>query len=178
MRTLKTLVVGTAWVLSASAVAAAEPVFANSLGAVALDFPDVCKAKAVSSGPVPIPYPNIALSSDCSKGSKRVKITTVAGRKGIAAKGVKYRVTSHLEDMDSSRPVRFSFPLWTFDAKLNGKGVRSTVRSLSDEACQAIRSAISQGLASDSSLVVVTTWTGLNAKTLDQLTVVSELTDP
>ena len=35
--------------------------------------PDVCKTPS-PGGPVPIPYPNISLSSDLAKGSKSVKI--------------------------------------------------------------------------------------------------------
>ncbi len=35
-------------------------------------FPDVCKTPT-PGGPVPIPYPNIAKSSDTSKGTKKVK---------------------------------------------------------------------------------------------------------
>lgn len=35
-------------------------------------FPDVCKTPS-PGGPVPIPYPNIAMSSDASKGAKKVK---------------------------------------------------------------------------------------------------------
>jgi len=42
-------------------------------GGVAINFPDVCKTQC---GPpvVPIPYPNIAKSSDTAKGSKSVKV--------------------------------------------------------------------------------------------------------
>lgn len=35
-------------------------------------FPDVCKTPS-PGGPVPIPYPNIARSSDTAKGTKKVK---------------------------------------------------------------------------------------------------------
>lgn len=37
-------------------------------------FPDVCKTPAPPAGPIPIPYPNIAMSSDTSKGTKKVKV--------------------------------------------------------------------------------------------------------
>ncbi|MDH5445574.1 MAG: DUF4150 domain-containing protein [Gammaproteobacteria bacterium] len=42
-------------------------------GGVAINFPDVCKTQC---GPpvIPIPYPNIAKSSDTAKGSKDVKV--------------------------------------------------------------------------------------------------------
>ena len=37
-------------------------------------FPDVCETPSPAE-PIPIPYPNIAKSSDTSKGSKKVKIS-------------------------------------------------------------------------------------------------------
>ena len=40
---------------------------------VTIAFPDVCKTPT-PAGPIPIPYPNIAMSSDTSKGTKKVKI--------------------------------------------------------------------------------------------------------
>ncbi len=41
-------------------------------GGVTIAFPDVCKTPT-PGGPVPIPYPNIAQSSDTAKGTKKVK---------------------------------------------------------------------------------------------------------
>ncbi len=40
---------------------------------IATNFPDVCKTPT-PGGPVPIPYPNIAMSSDTTSGSSSVKI--------------------------------------------------------------------------------------------------------
>lgn len=37
-------------------------------------FPDVCKTPAPPAGPIPIPYPNIAMSSDTAKATKKIKI--------------------------------------------------------------------------------------------------------
>ena len=42
-------------------------------GGISPSFPDVCKTPS-PAGPIPIPYPNIAKSSDTSKGSKKVKM--------------------------------------------------------------------------------------------------------
>jgi hypothetical protein len=39
---------------------------------VTIAFPDVCKTPT-PAGPIPIPYPNIAMSSDTAKGTKKVK---------------------------------------------------------------------------------------------------------
>ena len=47
-------------------------VHASSNG-VSIAFPDVCKTPAPPAPFVPIPYPNIAKSSDTAKGSKKVK---------------------------------------------------------------------------------------------------------
>ena len=37
-------------------------------------MPDVCKTPQPTSGPVPIPYPNTAMSKDTTSGSKTVKV--------------------------------------------------------------------------------------------------------
>lgn len=47
-------------------------VHASSSG-VATAFPDVCKTPS-PAGPVPIPYPNVAMSSDTAQGSRDVKL--------------------------------------------------------------------------------------------------------
>jgi hypothetical protein len=47
-------------------------VHAGSNG-VTIAFPDVCKTPAPPAPPIPIPYPNIAKSSDTAKGAKKVK---------------------------------------------------------------------------------------------------------
>jgi hypothetical protein len=46
-------------------------VHASSNG-VTIAFPDVCKTPAPPAPPLPIPYPNIAKSSDTDKGAKKV----------------------------------------------------------------------------------------------------------
>ncbi len=47
-------------------------VHAGSNG-VTIAFPDVCKTPAPPAPPLPIPYPNIAKSSDTAKGAKKTK---------------------------------------------------------------------------------------------------------
>lgn len=44
----------------------------SSMG-VSIAFPDVCKTPAPPAPFIPIPYPNIAMSSDTAKGTKKVK---------------------------------------------------------------------------------------------------------
>ncbi len=41
-------------------------------GGVTIAFPDVCKTPT-PGGPIPIPYPNVAKSSDTAQGTKKVK---------------------------------------------------------------------------------------------------------
>ena len=41
---------------------------------VSIAFPDVCKTPAPPAGPIPIPYPNIAQSSDTDAGTTKVKV--------------------------------------------------------------------------------------------------------
>src|SRR6476661_1107244 len=48
-------------------------VHAGSNG-VTIAFPDVCKTPAPPAPPIPIPYPNVAMSSDTAQGSQDVKI--------------------------------------------------------------------------------------------------------
>lgn len=57
----------------------------GSMGIAMATIPDVCKTPS-PGGPIPIPYPNIAKSSDLAKGSKKVK----GDKKMIAIKGSEY----------------------------------------------------------------------------------------
>jgi uncharacterized Zn-binding protein involved in type VI secretion len=41
---------------------------------VATAFPDVCKTPAPPAPPIPIPYPNVAMSKDTAQGSQNVKV--------------------------------------------------------------------------------------------------------
>jgi len=59
-------------------------VYANARGvahkassAFMTEFPDVCKTPP-EPGPVPIPYPNIAMSSDTTKDSKKIRVDKAA----------------------------------------------------------------------------------------------------
>jgi hypothetical protein len=45
----------------------------RSSNGVTVAFPDVCKTPAPPGPPIPIPYPNIAKSSDTAQGTKKVK---------------------------------------------------------------------------------------------------------
>jgi len=85
-------------------------------------FPDVCKTPT-PGGPVPIPYPNLAKSSNLAKGSKTVKIEGQMA----AIKGCNYS-TSTGDEAGSAGGVASSktkgkagFILYYFDVKIEGK---------------------------------------------------------
>ncbi len=93
--------------------------------------PDVCKTPS-PGGPVPIPYPNIAMSSDLSDGSKTVKVegnpaaledsclkTSTGDEAGTAGGGV----------VSSKTKGKLKWLLYSTDVKFEGKGV---VRFLDD----------------------------------------------
>jgi len=88
-------------------------------------FPDVCKTPS-PAGPVPIPYPNIAMSSDTAKGTKKVKCdgesvcvedsnfsTSTGDEAGTAGGGVASNKTKG----------KAEFVNYSFDVKFEGKGV-------------------------------------------------------
>jgi uncharacterized Zn-binding protein involved in type VI secretion len=99
-------------------------VHATSNG-IATAFPDVCKTPS-PAGPVPIPYPNVAQSSDTAQGSKNVKIdgnpvmlagsnfaTSTGDEAGSAGGGV---VSGQVKG-------KAEFVNYSFDVKIEGKGV-------------------------------------------------------
>lgn len=94
-------------------------------GGVSPAFPDVCKTPS-PAGPVPIPYPNIARSSDTAQGSKTVKCdkqsiclkdshfkTSVGDEAGTAGGGV----------ASSKTKGKAEFVNYSFDVRVEGKNV-------------------------------------------------------
>ncbi|WP_224363362.1 DUF4150 domain-containing protein [Hyalangium versicolor] len=88
-------------------------------------FPDVCKTPS-PGGPIPIPYPNIAQSSDTDKGTKKVKVdgkpvciadsnfkTSSGDEAGTAGGGV----------ASSKTKGKAEFVNYSFDVNFEGKGV-------------------------------------------------------
>lgn len=87
--------------------------------------PDVCKTPS-PAGPVPIPYPNIAMSSDLADGSKRVSVesnpaalessnlsTSTGDEAGTAGGGI----------ASSKTKGKLTWLLYSMDVKFEGKGV-------------------------------------------------------
>ena len=94
-------------------------------GGVTIAFPDVCKTPS-PGGPIPIPYPNIAKSSDTAKGAKKVKCdgkpvclkdsnfsTSVGDEAGTAGGGM----------ASSKTKGKAEFINFSFDVKIEGKNV-------------------------------------------------------
>ena len=97
----------------------------KSSDGVACAFPDVCKTPT-PGGPVPIPYPNIAMSKHTAKGSKTVKMdgnpimlkgsnfsTSTGDEAGTAGGGV----------VSSKTKGKAEFINYSFDVKVEGKNV-------------------------------------------------------
>lgn len=87
-------------------------------------FPDVCKTPT-PAGPVPIPYPNIAMSSDTSGGPTSIKVDG----KMPMVKGAKYSQSSGDEAgtvggiLSSSTKGAAEFMMYSFSVKFEGKNV-------------------------------------------------------
>lgn len=88
-------------------------------------FPDVCKTPS-PGGPIPIPYPNIAMSSDTAKGSKKVKMDG----NPICTKDSNFKMSTGDEAGSAGGGVvsnkikgKAEFVMFSFDVKVEGKNV-------------------------------------------------------
>ncbi len=97
----------------------------KSSNGISTAFPDVCKTPT-PGGPVPIPYPNVAMSKDTAKGSKNVKMdgnpimlkgsnfsTSTGDEAGTAGGGI----------VSSKTKGTAEFVNYSFDVKVEGKNV-------------------------------------------------------
>lgn len=92
---------------------------------VTIAFPDVCKTPS-PAGPIPIPYPNIAKSSDTAKGSKKVK----CDGNPICLKDSNFKMSTGDEAGSAGGGVvsnkikgKAEFVNFSFDVKVEGKNV-------------------------------------------------------
>jgi len=97
----------------------------KSSNGLTIAFPDVCKTPT-PAGPVPIPYPNIAKSSDTSNGSKKVK----CDGKPICLKDSNFSMSTGDEAGSAGGGVasnkikgKAEFINFSFDVKVEGKNV-------------------------------------------------------
>jgi hypothetical protein len=88
-------------------------------------FPDVCKTPT-PGGPIPIPYPNIAKSSDTAKGTKKVK----CDGNSTCVKDSNFQISTGDEAGSAGGGVisnkikgKAEFVNFSFDVKFEGKNV-------------------------------------------------------
>jgi hypothetical protein len=87
-------------------------------------FPDVCKTPS-PGGPIPIPYPNVAMSSDTMKGTKKVK----CDGNPICVKDSNFKMSSGDEAGAAMGVVsnkikgKAEFVMFSFDTKAEGKNI-------------------------------------------------------
>jgi hypothetical protein len=99
-------------------------VHASSNG-VTIAFPDVCKTPAPPAPPIPIPYPNIAKSSDTAKETKKVK----ADGNGVCVKDSNFSMSTGDEAgsigglISGKIKGKAEFVNFSFDVKFEGKNV-------------------------------------------------------
>jgi hypothetical protein len=92
---------------------------------VTIAFPDVCKTPAPPAPPIPIPYPNIAMSSDTAQGTKKVK----ADGKPICVKDSNFKMSTGDEAGSiggvASNKIKgkAEFVNFSFDVQFEGKNV-------------------------------------------------------
>ena len=101
-----------------------EEITRKSSQAVTSTVPDVCKTPS-PAGPIPIPYPNIAKSSDTSSGSKQAK---VEGKESSVKNKSHYEMSSGDEPSHTSEVIdtikravkarKFGLPLWVWSLSL------------------------------------------------------------
>lgn len=96
----------------------------KSSNGISVAFPDVCKTPS-PGGPIPIPYPNIAMSSDTAKGTKAVK----ADGNPICVKDSNFKTSTGDEAgsaggiISSKTKGKAEFVNYSFDVKVEGKNV-------------------------------------------------------
>jgi hypothetical protein len=97
----------------------------KSSNGVTIAFPDVCKTPS-PAGPIPIPYPNIAKSSDTAKGTKKVK----CDGESTCVKDSNFKMSTGDEAGSAGGGVvsnkikgKAEFILFSFDVKFEGKNV-------------------------------------------------------
>ncbi len=87
-------------------------------------FPDVCKTPSPPSGTVPIPYPNIAMSSDLDKGTKKVKVdggnpAAIQGSEFSSSKGDEAGVAGGI--VSGVNEDKATWILFSFNVFMEGK---------------------------------------------------------
>ena len=97
----------------------------KSSNGTTIAFPDVCKTPS-PGGPIPIPYPNVAMSTDTAKGSKKVKMDG----NPVCTKDSNFRMSTGDEAGSAGGGVvsnkikgKAEFVMFSFNVKVEGKNV-------------------------------------------------------
>jgi len=97
----------------------------KSSNGITIAFPDVCKTPS-PAGPIPIPYPNIAMSSDTAKGTTKVKMDG----NPVCVKDSNFKMSTGDEAGSAGGGVvsnkikgKAEFVMFSFDVKAQGKNV-------------------------------------------------------
>lgn len=103
-------------------------------GGVATAFPDVCKTPAPAGPPIPLPYPNIAMSSDTASGSSTVKMdgNPIMIKSSYFAVSTGDEAGSALGVLSSKIKGKAYPKMYSFDVKVDGE----SVFRLTDIMCQ------------------------------------------
>jgi hypothetical protein len=97
----------------------------QSSNGITIAFPDVCKTPAPPAPPIPIPYPNIAQSSDTADGTKKVK----CDGNPICVQNSNFRMSTGDEAgtiggiISNKVKGKAEFVNFSFDVKAEGKSV-------------------------------------------------------
>lgn len=102
--------------------------FHSGSGGSGQAFPDVCLSPPPPpAGPIPIPYPNMVQASDLTDGSKTVKIdgspTALEDASSISTSSGDEGGTQGGNVLTHKTKGKGYFKLWSFDVKVEGKGV-------------------------------------------------------
>lgn len=97
----------------------------QSSNGVTIAFPDVCKTPAPPAPPIPIPYPNIAKSSDTAKGTKKVKCdgNSICHQDSNFMMSTGDEAGSLLGVASNKIKGKAEFVNFSFDVKVEGKSV-------------------------------------------------------
>jgi|SRR4051812_42820110 hypothetical protein len=96
----------------------------QSSGGVTMSFPDVCKTPS-PAGPIPIPYPNVAMSANTAQGSSTVKMDG----NPIMLKDSNFSMSTGDEPgvaggvASNTFKGKAEFVNYSFDVKVDGKSV-------------------------------------------------------
>ncbi len=96
----------------------------KSSSGITIAFPDVC-ITPVAPSPIPIPYPNIAKSSDTAKGTKKVKCdgNPVCVKDSNFSRSMGDEAGTNKGVASGKNMGKAEFLLYSFDVKFEGKNV-------------------------------------------------------